>query len=102
MKKRILVLALIVILVVCFLFACDIPTYSNPVDEAANETSQFVSIDGKNYLSYSKDTGVVYYMFSTSERTGYAGYGYTYFAPYISENGNFCKYVDGKIIEITE
>lgn len=101
MKKRILILLLVAVLAVCSLCGCTIQTYSNPVDEAANETSQFVVIDGKNYLSYSKDTSVVYYMFSTNKSVGNRGYGYTYFAPYISENGNFCKYVDGQIVEIT-
>lgn len=35
-----------------------------------------------------KDTGVLYYR------------GYHMMAPYISENGKFCKLVDGKIVEI--
>ena len=47
------------------------------------------------------DTRVVYYMFSTSSEAGYAGYGYAYFAPYISENGNFCRYLNDEIVEIT-
>ena len=41
-------------------------------------------------------------MFSTSECKGYDGYGYSYFAPYISENGKFCRYINGKIVEIVE
>ncbi len=101
MKKRILILLLVALLGVCCLTGCG-GTYSNSADNAANEASDFVSIDDKNYLSYSVDTGVVYYMFSTKEGLGYKGYGYTYFAPYISENGNFCRYVDGEIIEITD
>ena len=32
----------------------------------------------------------------------YNGYSYTYFAPYISENGKFCRYINGKIVEISE
>ena len=37
-----------------------------------------------------KDTGVLYYR------------GTYTIAPYISENGKFCKLVDGKIVEIDE
>ena len=100
MEKRILILLLVALLGVCILSSCG-GTYSNPADNAANEEAHLVPIDGKNYLSYSEDTGVVYYMFSTTETYGHQGYGYTYFAPYISENGNFCRYVDGQIVEIT-
>ena len=62
----------------------------------------FKMIDGKDYLAYSLDTHVVYYMFSTAETVGNLGYGYSYFAPYISENGNFCRYINDEIVEITE
>lgn len=101
MKKRILILLLVALLGVFYLTGCG-GTYSNSADKAANEEAHLVPIDGKNYLSYSEDTGVVYYMFSTSETYGHQGYGYTYFAPYISENGNFCRYVNGQIVEITD
>ncbi len=101
MKKRIVILLLVAMLGVCILSGCG-GTYSNSADKAANEAAQLVPIDGKNYLSYSEDTGVVYYMFSTTESYAHQGYGYTYFAPYISENGNFCRYVDGEIVEITD
>ena len=37
-----------------------------------------------------KDTGVLYY------------HRYHMMAPYISENGKFCKLVDGKIVEIDD
>lgn len=100
MKKRILILLLVAVIGVCCLSGCG--TSSNSADKAANEAAHFVPIDGKDYLSYSEDTGVVYYMFSTTETYGHQGYGYTYFAPYISENGNFCRYVDGQIVEITD
>lgn len=100
MKKRILILLFVVMLGVCILSGCG--TSSNAADKAANEAAHFVPIDEKGYLSYNEDTGVVYYMFSTTESYGHQGYGYTYFAPYISENGNFCRYVDGQIVEITD
>lgn len=37
-----------------------------------------------------KDTGVLYYR------------GHYMMSPYISENGKFCKLVDGKIVEIDD
>ena len=53
-----------------------------------------------NTTKIDTDTRVVYYMFSTYETAGYSGYGYSYFAPYISENGRFCRYIKGEIVEI--
>ena len=100
MKKRTIILLVVMVLLVSLLTSCG--TSSNSSDEAATEMSNFKIIDGKDYLAYSLDTHVVYYMFSTSESAGYAGYGYTYFAPYISENGNFCRYINDEIVEITE
>lgn len=98
MKKRAFSLLLVVALLLCSLSACS--TSSNPSDDAANHMASFKVIEEKEYLAYSIDTRVVYYMFSTSSAAGYAGYGYTYFAPYISENGNFCRYINDEIVEI--
>ena len=102
MKKRTIILLMVMVLLVSLLTSCGTSTSSNSADEAATEMSNFKMIDGKDYLAYSLDTHVVYYMFSTSESAGYAGYGYAYFAPYISENGNFCQYINDEIVEITE
>ncbi|MBQ8043795.1 MAG: hypothetical protein IJ272_06575 [Clostridia bacterium] len=99
MKKRTLILLLVVALLICVLAACS--TSINPSDDAANKQANFEQIEGSEYLAYSVDTRVVYYMFSTWESAGYQGYGYAYFAPYISENGNFCRYVNDEIVEIT-
>ena len=98
--KRTLILLIAVVLLVCSLTACG--TESNEPDESAANFSNFKVIEENDYLSYNLDTRVVYYMFSTSETLGYNGYGYTYFAPYISENGNFCKYINDEIVEITK
>lgn len=64
------------------------------------EITNFKPVEGKEYLAYDTDTRVVYYMFSTYEAAGYDGYGYSYFAPYISENGRFCQYINDEIVEI--
>ena len=47
-------------------------------------------------LSYDSDTKVVYYYFR--EINGYWGYGYM--SPYISENGKYCRYINGEIVEV--
>ena len=99
MKKRAFILLIGPALLMCSLTAC--ATTSNSSDNAAIEMSNFKVIEGKEYLAYSLDTRVVYYMFSTSSDSGYVGHGYSYFAPYISENGNFCRYLDEEIVEIT-
>ena len=99
MKKRAFILLVVVALLMCSLTACS--TSCNSSDDAAAKMSNFKFIEGKEYLAYSVDTRVVYYMFSTASAVGYAGYGYTYFAPYISKNGNFCRYINDEIVEIT-
>lgn len=99
MKKRTILMIVCAILMSSALTACDIDNskyYTEPVNEAALEMSNFKTVDGKDYLVYDDDTRVVYYMIRTYR--GYTGYGYL--APYISENGNYCRYVDDEIVEI--
>lgn len=48
----------------------------------------FSDIKGHNMLSYDKETLIVYY--NTSDQL----------APYYSENGKLCRYIDGEIVEI--
>ena len=98
MKRRTIALVNFTAIMCCMLTSCG--TVSQPVDSSAISLASFKAIEGKEALVYSTETRVVYYMFSTSEAIGYIGYGYSYFAPYISENGRFCKYVDDMIIEI--
>lgn len=100
MRKRTLILLVLVALLTCILTACG-GTSSTEVDESALETGNFKTIDSNESLVYNLDTRVVYYMFSTYEQQGYAGYGYSYFAPYISKNGKFCRYMNDEIVEIT-
>ena len=59
-------------------------------------------------LVYDEVTKVVYYLFySYGQTTVSCLYPYTskegdpsYFSPYISENGKFCRFIDNKIVEI--
>ncbi len=96
--KRIYIIVTIVLIAMLSLTACG-GTYANDTDTAATEIADLKPIAGKeNHLVYDINTRVIYYMFSTIEKGGYKGYGY--FGPYVSTNGNFCKYVDGRIVEI--
>ena len=103
MKKRIisLVMAMFIIILSVTLTACNNKVaMANEPEVAASDISNFKNIEGEDILFYDRDTKIVYYIFSTSKCKGYDGYGYGYMAPYISENGNYCRYIDGKIVEI--
>lgn len=100
MTRRTIALVIIIAVMCCILTACS-PS-SNSVDSSAISFASFQAIEGKEALFYSTETRVVYYMFSTSQALGYAGYGYSYFAPYISENGRFCRYINDIIVEIEQ
>ena len=49
-------------------------------------------------LVYYKDTKVVYIMITLD--SDWDDETASYFAPYISENGKYCRYIDGNIVEI--
>ena len=99
MKRRIsLVIAMIIIILTVTLTACD--NKVNTPETTLSSVSNFKNIEGEDLLFYDRDTKIVYYLFSTYEYSGNQGYGYGYLAPYISENGNYCRYIDGKIVEI--
>lgn len=100
MTRRTIALVIIIAVMCCILTACS-PS-SNSVDSSAISYASFKAIEGKEALFYSTETRVVYYMFSTSNTIGYSGYGYSYFAPYISENGRFCRYINDIIVEIEQ
>lgn len=97
MKKRLVSVFVLAILFLGILGAVGACSMANPKDNAALEMANFKSIDEERHLVYDKDTKVVYYMFSTFEP---GGYSYSYFAPYISENGRNCRYIEGEIVEI--
>lgn len=101
MKKRIILLILCAILFVGTLSACG--EKDNTVNSVSTNTyvpdsiPGFENISKEDLLFYNTQTKVVYYIFFNNNM-GYKGYGFM--SPYISENGNFCRYVDGKIVEI--
>ena len=94
MKKKIYLALLCFAAIVC-ISGCSMTTAG---DKNYNTNSNFVSVEGSKDLYYYSDTGIIYVIFN--EASGYQGYGYA--APYYSENGNLCKYIDGQIIELTE
>ena len=49
-------------------------------------------------LVYYKDTKVVYIMITLD--SNWDDETASYFAPYISDNGKYCHYIDGDIVEI--
>lgn len=90
--KKIVITIIALVLLCAIMSGCS--TMSGTQTNSSN--SLIKSIPDSESLSYRTDTKVIYIIFH--ESMGYYGYGYM--APYISENGNYCKYIDGKIIEI--
>jgi hypothetical protein len=63
--------------------------------------SGMAAIPDSDSLYYREDTGIVYIMMTFNYSTDSAfSEGYGFMAPYISENGKYCKYVYGSIMEI--
>jgi hypothetical protein len=81
-----------------------IHTRSLGVDEETSNYSDscFVEIKGTDYenLYYYKDTRVIYIMYANDTLDGFSSYGEGYMAPYISENGKYCRYINDVITEI--
>ena len=48
-------------------------------------------------LVYNTETKVIYYMFDDEYLDSRIR---NYFAPYINENGKYCRFIDNKIVEI--
>jgi len=91
MKKKLITLGLLVCVSIGLIGCSD--TNSKYVKD---DNKKLTNISG--LLSYDNDTRIIYYYFK--DFAGNAGYGYM--SPYISENGNFCKYDvnERRIIEL--
>jgi len=89
MKKKLAIILALLIGVVS-LVGCDFSGYK----DYAN-TSGFVQIVGYEDLYYYPSTSTIYIIFN--EAIGYSGYGYA--MPYI-QNGHFCEYRNGQIVEV--
>lgn len=58
--------------------------------------AELIKCPEHDVLYYDPTTKVIYYIFYDTD----VHQGFGYMSPYISENGKFCKWDDGKIIEI--
>lgn len=93
MKKKIILL-LMCITMILGLTACG---DSDSSTSSSSANTRMYEITGQEDLCYDINTKIVYYYFR-DKPLGYAGYGFM--SPYISENGNFCKYnVESQTIE---
>lgn len=88
MKTKLLTLLLAFMLVGCRAYS-DETTLNDGIDVL------FENIEEERFLFYDKNTKIIYYFMNV-----YRENGGCYSFPYISENGKFCRYVDGKIVEI--
>ena len=90
LKDILTVIGIIIVLlfVVAGLTKCQQDSY-----EAENHLQP---IDGYTYLVYDPDTLVIYYQ----EENGIGHKGFGYMAPYYSEYGKLCRWVNNKIVEI--
>ena len=104
MKKRIVLLLMsmfIIILAVTLTGCDDVPQEFNDPQVLSPGISNFENIKGEDILFFDRNTKIVYYLFSTTQYPHTHGaMGYGFMSPYISENGNYCRYIDGKIVEI--
>lgn len=89
------VLALVM---VCMFSACNItPTVvydSHNDNEVTIVFADLAEVPGYKHLYYSVNTHTVYYLYGITSTVGS-----TFMDSYIS-NGNSCKYLDGKIVEV--
>lgn len=97
MKKRTIILLILAALLLVSITACDT---RRAEDVAVVQTTNFRPVEGRDDLKYDVETRFIFYLFNTNANSGgYQGYGYGYMAPYLSENGRYCKYINDQIIE---
>ncbi len=99
MKKRTIALLMMVVLMLTLLAGCG-PTTKLEENEALSNSTHFRQIEERDDLWYDRDTKIIFYIITTERMDVCQGYGYM--APYISENGKYCKYINDEIVEITE
>lgn len=84
MKKKIMI-GLMVAAIGCSFVGCGDHKYVN--EDGLEVSSDFEEINSN--LSYDKETRIVYYI-------SYSGY----MSPYISKDGAYCKYKNGKVVPL--
>lgn len=94
---KIVLLALLFSFTVLCMSGCDVTTEGQKDYE---KHSRLRPIENQTDLYYCNDSKIIYIIFNEEGGVGNVFYGYGYMAPYYSDNGNLCKYIDGKIIEV--
>lgn len=97
MKKKIII-GLMVAAIGCSFVGC--------VDEESGGNQEYINEEGvkvsstlkkiNNNLVYDRSTHIVYY----KHYSDYKYYTYAYMSPYISKDGTYCKYENGKIVPL--
>lgn len=95
---KIVLLAVLFSFTVLCMSGCDDLTTEG--QKGYEKHSRLCSIENQSDLYYCNDTKIIYIIFNEESGIGYNSHGYGYMAPYYSDNGNLCKYIDGKIIEV--
>ena len=106
MSKRALTITVVVLILFIAIMVLLYPTiYKSTLTdveriEVALLKTNFEPIEDDFSLAYNKTTNIVYYFFGTYEPLNERAGWMSFMTPYISENGHFCKYLDGAIVEI--
>lgn len=80
---------LLLSLAACSGYEKDTEVYNGFTTIESNTGSAITSYQG---LIYRDDTKIIYILIDHYQQMG--------LTPYISENGNFCRYIDGEIVEV--
>ena len=98
-----LICAFAIIMALCFLrdIANEEARMGTVINKAGLDVAELTPVTYYNgvesdHLVYDDETKIVYYYFTISYKRSTAGY----MSPYIGKNGKFCRYVDGKIVEV--
>ncbi len=87
MRKRVLIGCMAVIMG-CMLAGCGSRAYND--ENGVSKSINLIEIN--DILNYDADTKIVYYCY----RDGYEGY----MSPYLSKDGRYCKYENGKVVPL--
>lgn len=93
--KRQIILPLVCYMLMCGTLTGCTETHANE-DEVALEIWNFNPVPEIDGVVCNLDTKVMFYMFNT----GLGNQRYRYFGPYINQNGKYCQYINGKVVEI--
>lgn len=99
MKKRLLTTLLIATFAISSFTGCSKKNIATSTSDILSG-SPFVEIPGEPTLAYHSKSSSVYVVYFYRGNIN-SGETYSIFAPYI-QNGHFCEYHDGEIVEVIE